>query len=442
MTAGHDSAPAVVISGDRDLLAVRRAGAYAARYGGAILTVLLPLSIVGVIADRPEGSPVLSEILSEVLVIAALLPLAAIAWAVGVREVRDVRTLDRLQLRITDQGISWGHAPDAPDNNLGWHEIRHVTITGHPPGRRRLQIETARATSGRTPRAPRPWPRWSWLPGSSATSGPRLDLPADRLSLELLEVFEVLSRASRGRFPDRYPPGRFDRPVTSAQTTPSPTAGPERTVIAGDQRGLRGRHLAGTAALYASGALALPLLVACAALLVASPVVLLLDVRVPAAAWNTLRYATSILVVSLVVHGIARRVVDDAKLLRQLRLEIRDDGLRWRSTTETDLSWQGIRHIAITNQHPGRRRLLVDTGRGREPDPRYAMSIIRRSIREVATLAGRGPEFDLDLPIDRLDHEALAVCRAIRQASAGRFPDLCPSPRFPPPSTRPVPPAG
>lgn len=400
------------IGGDQDWFRGRRMVAHAMWYGGMVVAALCVLSLLSLLLEAPEDDP------RELAVLAALSLVALTIAAAGARARRDVRLLDRLQLTVTSKGIAWS---GVTEGQATWQEVRHVRITAGRPGRRRLQLDTGR----RQVRCG--WLRW-WRHETD------FDLPVDRLNQEAVDVFHLLRLGSGGRFPDQYPPGRFDRPaISGGESRQSTAAG--RVVIVGDGQGSRWRRLVSLLAMYVGGAVAVLSLTACVLLVVVTAAVLFLDRGLVSTVASYCGYAATAFGAAVVPYAAGRRAATDYRRLRRLRLEIHEYGITWSGASSGNLAWKEIRHIVLTNDRLGWRRLQVDAGRGPEPDQGYAITK-RRDLVELWSTLRRGHSgynFDLDVPVDRLSREALDVFRLLRSASTDRFPDLYPPARFAPP---------
>lgn len=114
--------------------------------------------------------------------------------------------------------------------------------------------------------------------------------------------------------------------------------------------------------------------------------------------------------------------VVDAWRLERIRLVIDERGISQTDKFRTEMSWDQIRHVAVTSGSVFLRRLLVDGGT--MPASWWFADTInhRRAVLRL-TRPRRPRRFEINAPIDRFNVGALDILWAIHHHSGGRFPD-------------------
>jgi hypothetical protein len=110
-----------------------------------------------------------------------------------------------------------------------------------------------------------------------------------------------------------------------------------------------------------------------------------------------------------------------------LRITLDRNEISWSGSRAGTLPWERVRHVVVTARPMGRRRLRIATA---GPLPVSAVTA-PGPVQYVRRLLSPS-RFALDVCVDRLDLPPSTVVGAIRQASAGRFPDAYSSEQFPP----------
>ena len=200
MTDGTDKpateARALIVSGNRQSYLIQRVLGWLLLIPSVI--VFLVTALMGLLT---LAAGILTALvpdldgLSDVPVLAFGVPFLAsgILGLVGYGALREVRELVRLRLRIDEHGIT---REGEPPLSLPWDRIRHLAVTRHRPGARRLIVDDGTGPE-LTP---------SDASGSLRAEFSRreyaLDVPVDRLDVDAERLVQAIRHYSGQRLPD------------------------------------------------------------------------------------------------------------------------------------------------------------------------------------------------------------------------------------------------
>jgi len=188
----------LVVSGDRQSYLTQRVLGWLLLVPSAIVFLLTAaaamLSLVALILVALLSDPDKVAV-SGVPALLFGLPLVAsvVLGLVGYGALREVRELDRLRLRIDEHGIT---RENEPPLTLPWDRIRHLAVTRHRTGVRRLIVD-----DGTGPEMT-PTDADGSLRSELRRHGFALEVPVDRLDVTAERLIQTIRHYSGRRLPD------------------------------------------------------------------------------------------------------------------------------------------------------------------------------------------------------------------------------------------------